>query len=69
MYFSHEMIPCAGADYRPSSIHVGFAGGGLWRSLQSSLLLYLPTVIRLCIILFFPCNKHPCTLYAGEKLQ
>ena len=56
MYFSHEMIPCAGADYRPSSIRVGFAGGGLWRSLQSSLLLYLPTVIRLCF--FCVINIH-----------
>ena len=50
VYFSHA---CAGADYRPSSIHVGVAGGGLWRSLQSSLLFYLPTVNRLCIMFFF----------------
>ena len=53
--FTRDDIPCAGADYRPSSIHVGVAGGGLWRSLQLSLLLYLPTVIRLCII---SCNEH-----------
>ena len=56
MYFSHEMIFLVQVLITGQA--VGVAGGGLWLSLQSSLLLYLPTVIRLCIMLFFSCNKH-----------